>query len=556
MGYADFFQHFELTNMTFGKAIRSLLAAAATLVVIWSFWKVGLRLWNQHNPTDHRTKLTILYWGDASEENVVHTLVKHYTDEHPDVNIVAIHGADYDSKLKTMLSAGTPPDLFYLSYDSVPEYAKYHLLTDLDPFIASMPGGKTWLDEFYPLLVDAFRYDGHQSGRGPLYGVPKDFTTMVMYVNTDLFAKAGIAVPFDGWTWDEFETDCKKISALSRAKDPTGRTYGAVLNTSWPAVLQNIIQCFGGDFFNGSDFRDMRLDSPDSIRAMTMVQRVRFIENTVYHATGPSEKDNGYKLFFTGKVGCLGPVGRWETPHFRGSGSGDPGISKFNWDIVPLPHEKQTISDIAVVAWTMSSATKHPKESFELLRFLCGQEGQKMVGELGLAVPSMKAVANSPAFLQGKPDHSQLFLDALQHSTISQLPSQPEFTQFLDDEVAASLELNQESPANAAQRVKKRWLDLIDSPLQSQEYSPMNWRLVSATSAIVVLVALAVVGFLSRRQHLGSLDRKIERTGWLFISPWVIGFVLLTAGPMVMSLLLSMTRWTAMTPVGDGNSWD
>ncbi len=339
---------------------------------------------------------------------------------------------------------------FYLSYDSIPEYQKYHLLTDLDPFIDKMPDGQAWLGKFYPLLVDSFRYDGHQSGRGPLYGVPKDFTTMVMFVNTDLFAKAGLAVPFGGWTWDEFEEDCKKISALSSSKDATGRTYGAVLNTSWPAVLQNIIQTFGGDFFNGSDFRNVTLGSPESIAAMTMVQRVRFVDNTVYHATGPSEKDNGYQLFFTGKVGCLGPVGRWETPHFRGTGPGDPGISEFNWDIVPLPHEKQTVSDIAVVAWTMSSATKHPKQAFDLLQFLCGEEGQEMVGKLGLAVPSMKAIANGPAFLQGKPDHSQLFLDALQHSTISQLPPEPEFSQFLDDEVAKSLELRQESPEVAA----------------------------------------------------------------------------------------------------------
>jgi multiple sugar transport system permease protein len=427
-----------------------------------------------------------------------------------------------------MLSAGTPPDLFYLSYDSVPEYAKYHLLADLDPFIAAMPNGNAWLGEFYPVLVDAFRYDGHQSGRGPLYGVPKDFTTMVMYVNTDLFAKAGLAVPFNGWTWDEFEADCKTISALSKATDPTGRTYGAVLNTSWPAVLQNIIQCYGGDFFNGSDFRDMRLDSPDSIRAMTMVQRVRFVDNTVYHATGPSEKDNGYQLFFTGKVGCLGPVGRWETPHFRGSGPGDPGISEFNWDIVPLPHEKATVSDIAVVAWTMSSATKHPQQAFQMLQFLCGKEGQEMVGKLGLAVPSMKAVANS-----------------------SQLPPEQEFSQFLNDEVAQSLELNQESPAKAAEQVKERWLNLMNSPLQSREYPPVRWGLVGTASAAALLAALAIVGGFSRRQKLGSLDRKIERTGWLFVSPWVIGFVLLTLGPMVMSLLLSMTRWTAMTPVSD-----
>jgi multiple sugar transport system permease protein len=36
--------------------------------------------------------------------------------------------------------------------------------------------------------------------------------------------------------------------------------------------------------------------------------------------------------------------------------------------------------------------------------------------------------------------------------------------------------------------------------------------------------------------------------GYLFISPWLVGFVLLTAGPMVASLYLSSTSWTMLTP--------
>src|SRR5690606_17964157 len=53
----------------------------------------------------------------------------------------------------------------------------------------------------------------------------------------------------------------------------------------------------------------------------------------------------------------------------------------------------------------------------------------------------------------------------------------------------------------------------------------------------------------SRRQPLGALDRAQERSGFAFIAPWLVGFALLTAFPMVMSLLLSFTKWTAMTPL-------
>ena len=36
--------------------------------------------------------------------------------------------------------------------------------------------------------------------------------------------------------------------------------------------------------------------------------------------------------------------------------------------------------------------------------------------------------------------------------------------------------------------------------------------------------------------------------GYAYISPWLIGFLLLTAGPMIVSLYLSGTSWTMLTP--------
>jgi multiple sugar transport system permease protein len=38
------------------------------------------------------------------------------------------------------------------------------------------------------------------------------------------------------------------------------------------------------------------------------------------------------------------------------------------------------------------------------------------------------------------------------------------------------------------------------------------------------------------------------RQGWLFVSPWVIGFLLLTAGPMIYSLFLSFTASSLLSP--------
>ena len=46
-----------------------------------------------------------------------------------------------------------------------------------------------------------------------------------------------------------------------------------------------------------------------------------------------------------------------------------------------------------------------------------------------------------------------------------------------------------------------------------------------------------------RRPKRSPLARREDRAGWLFISPWVLGFLIFTAGPMIASLVLSFTDY-------------
>ena len=45
-----------------------------------------------------------------------------------------------------------------------------------------------------------------------------------------------------------------------------------------------------------------------------------------------------------------------------------------------------------------------------------------------------------------------------------------------------------------------------------------------------------------------GLPRLRGLTGYAFIAPWLIGFVLLTLGPMIASVALSFTSWTMLSP--------
>ena len=542
----------KVAQLKVAQLFRFVLAAAAVCIVAWSFGDVTSRALHAHWAQKQQpVSLTILHWGDQAEDRVVDSLVDQFKSTHPNVQVTRINPGtnDFDSKLKTMMAAGTPPDLFYLQPESLADLASMKLIAPLDERFNKEPDN--WKNDFFPILLDGFRYntDTQRVGSGGhLYGLPKDFTTAGFYVNLDLFEKAGIPVPYKGWTWDEFEADMKKITALSHSPGFENRDiYGGYLQI-WPATLRNILWTYGGDFFGPGGYRDLTLDSPESQAALQMIFRTRLIDKTVFNSTG-IDKDGGQE-FFIGDIGCTGPIGRWMTPRYKD-------ITKFRWDVVPTPYTKALASQIFYTAWTMSSQTKHPDESYELMKFLCGKEGQIAQAHLGLAIPCLKSVAYSPDFLS-PPElprvNTQMYLDALKYARLGQMPREPEFVRIVGDRITKSIQLGQETTLQSADAIKQKWLAELDSPLRQKKWAPMRWNVIVGITAILLATVVTVLVWRARKEKLGPIDRAQQRAGFTFIAPWLIGFMLLALGPMIASLLLSFSQWSAMVPINQADS--
>lgn len=50
----------------------------------------------------------------------------------------------------------------------------------------------------------------------------------------------------------------------------------------------------------------------------------------------------------------------------------------------------------------------------------------------------------------------------------------------------------------------------------------------------------------ARAHRRATFKRNLE--GWLFASPWILGFILFTVGPMLVSLVLAFTDWDLLSP--------
>ena len=57
---------------------------------------------------------------------------------------------------------------------------------------------------------------------------------------------------------------------------------------------------------------------------------------------------------------------------------------------------------------------------------------------------------------------------------------------------------------------------------------------------------------LSLRRPRLSMGAQEELAGWLFASPWIIGFIIFTLGPMLFSLGMSFTNYDLFHGNGSG----
>ncbi len=329
-------------------------------------------------------ELHLMIWGTPDEVKTVRDYVDAFRRKYPtiEVKIQPIPDMGYREKLNTRFRGGDPPDVFYLDTQDFPGVATRGWLMPLDELIA---GDKTFdASAFLPEVYERFRWED-----GKLYGVAKDFATLVLYYNRDLFDKYDVPYPKDDWTWDDFLEKARKLT------HPEQQEFGVVLET-WPGEWFPWVWSAGGKLVEREgDTSRWVMGAPEYIEGSA--KAFQFLSDLIWKyevEPRPSvTRDQGVgDLFRTGKIGMC-TYGRWKCLDFCH-------IRDFDWDVAELPRDKRKASTLFDVAYAIARETKHPNESWELLKFLTSKEAQTEVARSGHAIPSLKSIAQSKAFLE------------------------------------------------------------------------------------------------------------------------------------------------------------
>lgn len=345
-------------------------------------------------------QVSFMIFGDTAEKVAYDQLVAAFEDRHPEIDINLIHipgQSDYRKRLGIDFAAGAPADIVLLNYRRYASFAAKGVLEPLGPYLAESELIK--VEDFYPESLRPFYWEK------ALMCIPQNLSSLVVYYNKDLFDQANLVYPEPGWTWADF---LAAAQALTQDTDGDGAIdqYGLGTEVSIfrlaPFIWQN-----GGELVDDPAAPTrLALDSPAALEAVRW-----FVDLQVKHHVVPDavqeEAEASESRFQNGRLGMF-LNSRRGVPTYRE-------ITGFDWDVAPLPQGKGQAGILHADAYCMPSASPNKAATWRFIEFANSPEGQTIVAKSGRTVPSLKSIAESPAFLDPavKPAHSQVFLEVI-----------------------------------------------------------------------------------------------------------------------------------------------
>lgn len=332
----------------------------------------------QDGAVSGKVNLTFQIWDNAQRAGM-QALADAYMADHPDVNIIVqvTSWDEYWTKLETQAEANQLPDVFWMHTNEILKYADYGMLADLtDLYDEISPNYYT--DHYSDIsLSNAMGSDGR------IYGVPKDKDSVALVYNKEMFDQAGVAYPDESWTWDTL------TEASQTIYDKTGK-YGYMAYADDQLGYWNFVYQAGGYILN-EDKTKAGFTNPATQKAMEFyigLQKEEWCPDQNFFA-----QTNPGTAFMSG-LGAMYLEGNW---NFRSLLENNEEMMG-KWDVAVLPKCPDPASGDgrASISNGLSYATgargKKLKYAKEFLKFLGSEEGQRIQGESGVAIPAYEGL--------------------------------------------------------------------------------------------------------------------------------------------------------------------
>lgn len=367
---------------------RSLLAAAATTTLA-----AGCGAPSVTTTKSLRGKITYGVW-DVYQMTAMKKAAKEFERTHPGatVDVQLTPNGTYWTKLQTACTGGAAPDVFWMNG---PRFGLYAAAGQLLPLETEGQDAVLKPGDFPPELLRLYNWEGTQ------YGVPKDFDTVALWFNKEIFDRAKVDYPDDSWTWQDL------INNAQRLTDPKRGIHGMAAPEWNQENYYNSIPQAGG-YILSKDGKHSGYDDPRTIEGLQlwvdMIHRYK-ASPTLQQMTDTEAT----QMFQSGRIAMIQECSYkaptfWEDKEFREK-----------VDVAPLAKGKRRATVLHGLGNVVYAGTKYPELAREFVRFMGSEEASLIQAKYGTAIPARNGTGKPWAEAMPKFD-LQVHLDALDYA--------------------------------------------------------------------------------------------------------------------------------------------
>ncbi|WP_226701844.1 extracellular solute-binding protein [Microbulbifer elongatus] len=465
------------------------------LFPLWGHATETLNLWHSYR---------------GAERTAFEALIDDYNQSQSEIQVkaLAVPFGGYADKLSAALPRGQGPDLFIIAHDRVGGWASAgQTVAPIDRYVS-----ERILRRFPDKLLDAMTF------AGDLYGLPLNFKSPALILNTDLIQTAPA-------TTDEL------VALARRHTERSSGRFGLAYSYTEPFFHGALMNSFGsGPFDRGGS---LNLDSEANVRSLEML--TRWVQQDQILPDEPTST-LVTSLFNQGRAAMV-ISGPWMLGEIA---------PQVNYRVEPLPINSETGQPlapwVAVEGLFLSPWSSNPKAAVAVMDFLTRRQSAEKMAIEGGQLPANVSAFEHPRIAND--ETAMAFRRQLEAAVpIPNLPAMALLWVPLEN-VLKKVVKGAAQPHAELQLLQRRLSADLARLERSRARGDGPVQMPGWLWLVPLLLIAVAIGLWRRYRRKLTGSWRANRTAYLYILPAMLGMLVLVFFPLIYGLLLSVTDTT------------
>jgi multiple sugar transport system substrate-binding protein len=353
-----------------------------------------------------KVELRVAWWGGQARHDKMNELFDLFEEKNPNITVSREFTVEnqYAEKFTTQAAGGNAPDVMQTSSFFQFDFVKRNMMLDLGPLVES---GDLNVKDLDPMDIEGGKVNDK------LYAISLGHNITGVIYNKAMFEKAGLELPKNNWTWDEYVETAKALQKSlgndAWATEDEGGVYRG---------LELFAQQRGKSVFKGDGLGINKQDLTDWFTFWDQMRKDGLTPPADIQSE-QGDKTQEQSMLALGKAAMISKSSN-QLKIYQGSAKDELAIVSYPMD----PNGEKKVP-LIVASLGISAKTKHPKEAAKLINFVVNDPDAAKIfkGEHGPQASKQMQEVIKPVL--GEPENKEYaFVDEMIQSS-KPYPSMP-----------------------------------------------------------------------------------------------------------------------------------